>query len=59
MLRMKRGPAWVLLPLEGAVAALNDFRPHIIVGPPSLLCFPAEERIRGKLHSHPGYRGTL
>jgi hypothetical protein len=49
----------LMLPLEEAVAALNDFRPHIIVGPPSLLCFLTEERIRGKLHSHPGYRWTL
>jgi putative adenylate-forming enzyme len=44
----------LMLPFEEAVAALSDFRPHIIVGPPSLLCFLAEERIRGKLHSNPG-----
>jgi len=43
----------LMLPLDEAVAALNDFRPHIIVGPPSLLGFLADERTRGKLHNCP------
>ncbi|HZU68313.1 MAG TPA: F390 synthetase-related protein [Ktedonobacteraceae bacterium] len=43
----------LMQPIAGAVAALNDFRPHIIVGPPSLLGFLAQERIRGKLHATP------
>src|SRR5215471_18637300 len=33
----------LMLPLAEAVAALNNFRPHIIVGPPSLLGLLAEE----------------
>jgi phenylacetate-CoA ligase len=44
----------LMQPLAEVVAALNDFRPHIIVGPPSLLGFLAEERLRGKLHGDPG-----
>lgn len=43
----------LMLPLNEAVAALNDFRPHIIVGPPSLLSLLADERARGKLHNSP------
>ena len=43
----------LMQPLAEAIAALNDFRPHIIVGPPSLLGFLAEERLRSKLHANP------
>lgn len=43
----------LMIPLDEAVNALNDFQPHIIVGPPSLLGFLAEERIRGNLHAKP------
>ncbi len=43
----------LMQPLAEVVAALNDFRPHIIVGPPSLLGFLAEERLRDKLHAAP------
>ncbi|HLH62973.1 MAG TPA: F390 synthetase-related protein [Ktedonobacteraceae bacterium] len=43
----------LMQPIAEAVVALNDFRPHIIVGPPSLLGFLAQERIRSKLHATP------
>jgi putative adenylate-forming enzyme len=43
----------LMLPLTEAVSALNNFRPHIIVGPPSLLGFLAEEHTCGHLHSKP------
>ncbi|HEY0753093.1 MAG TPA: F390 synthetase-related protein [Ktedonobacteraceae bacterium] len=39
----------LMLPLAEAVAALNEFQPHLIVGPPSLLGFLARERLAGKL----------
>src|SRR5258708_34762772 len=43
-----------MLPLPEAVSALNDFQPHIIVGPPSLLGFLADERQGGRLRIKPG-----
>lgn len=43
----------LMQPLAEAVAELNDFQPHIIVGPPSLLGMLAEERLRGNLHTNP------
>ncbi|HLL80640.1 MAG TPA: F390 synthetase-related protein [Ktedonobacteraceae bacterium] len=44
----------LMLPLAEAVAALNDFQPHILVGPPSLLGFLASEREQGRLRCQPG-----
>ncbi len=44
----------LMLPLPEAVSALNDFQPHIIVGPPSLLGFLADERQGGRLRIKPG-----
>lgn len=43
----------LMLPLDEAVAALNDFQPHIIVGPPSLLGFLAQKCTSGDLHTRP------
>ncbi len=43
----------LMLPLTEAVSTLNNFQPHIIVGPPSLLGFLAEEHTCGHLHSKP------
>jgi putative adenylate-forming enzyme len=43
----------LMLPLADAVTDLNNFQPHIVIGPPSLLGFLADERIRGSLHIHP------
>lgn len=43
----------LMLPLADAVTALNDFQPHIVIGPPSLLGFLADERIRDSLRIHP------
>lgn len=43
----------LMLPLAQAISALNDFRPHIIVGPPSLLGFLAEARRQGTLRATP------
>lgn len=43
----------LMLPLDEAVAALNSFQPHIIVGPPSLLGFLAREYTRGPLRVKP------
>ncbi len=44
----------LMLPLAEAVSALNDFQPQIIVGPPSLLGFLADEQADGHLHIRPG-----
>jgi putative adenylate-forming enzyme len=44
----------LMLPLAEAVSALNDFQPHIIVGPPSLLGFLADERQGARLRIKPG-----
>ena len=43
----------LMLPLADAVAALNQMQPHIIVGPPSLLCFLAVEHKEGRLRCNP------
>lgn len=43
----------LMLPLDEAVAALNDFQPQIIVGPPSLLGLLASAHTRGNLHIRP------
>ncbi|HEY7125478.1 MAG TPA: F390 synthetase-related protein [Ktedonobacterales bacterium] len=43
----------LMTPLDEAIAALNDFQPQIIVGPPSLLGFLAEARAQGKLKAAP------
>jgi len=44
----------LMLPVPEAVSALNDFQPHIIVGPPSLLGFLVDERQGGSLRIKPG-----
>ena len=43
----------LMLPLEDAVAALNDFLPDIVVGPPSLLGFLTDKRAEGDLRINP------
>ena len=43
----------LMMPLRDAITALNDYRPDIIVGPPSLLGFLAGARERGELRSRP------
>lgn len=43
----------LMLPLAEAVAALNDFQPQIIVGPPSLLGALARESASGHLRVRP------
>jgi putative adenylate-forming enzyme len=43
----------LMLPLADAITALNDFCPHIIVGPPSLLGLLAEARRQGTLRATP------
>jgi phenylacetate-CoA ligase len=43
----------LMLPLPRAVAALNEFRPSLLVGPPSLLGFLADARERGELRIEP------
>ncbi len=43
----------LMLPLEQAVAGLNTFKPHIVVGPPSLLGFLADAHERGALAIQP------
>jgi len=43
----------LMLPLEQAIATLNTFKPHIVVGPPSLLGFLADAREHGTLAIHP------
>jgi putative adenylate-forming enzyme len=44
----------LMLPLAEAVSELNDFRPDIIVGPPSLLGFLADAYEGGHLRARPG-----
>lgn len=44
----------LMLPLAEAVDALNDYRPHIIVGPPSLLDLLAGEYLARRLRTGPG-----
>ncbi|WP_165423239.1 F390 synthetase-related protein [Ktedonosporobacter rubrisoli] len=43
----------LMFPLEEAVARLNAFQPHIVVGPPSLLSMLASERSKDKLRIMP------
>jgi phenylacetate-CoA ligase len=43
----------LMLPLAEAIAALNEFAPHYLVGPPSLLGFLADARESGTLHARP------
>ncbi|HLZ63038.1 MAG TPA: F390 synthetase-related protein [Ktedonosporobacter sp.] len=43
----------LMLPLAEAVTALNDFQPHILISPPSLLGFLADEYMHGSLHIRP------
>lgn len=43
----------LMLPLEQAVASLNEFKPHIVVGPPSLLGFLAGAQEGGTLRIEP------
>jgi phenylacetate-CoA ligase len=43
----------LMLPLEEVVSSLNNFKPHIVVGPPSLLSFLADAREVGKLDIQP------
>lgn len=43
----------LMLPLREAVAGLNAYRPHIVIGPPSLLEMLASERERGSLRITP------
>jgi phenylacetate-CoA ligase len=43
----------LMLPIEQAVERLNEFKPHIVVGPPSLLGFLADARERGELDIEP------
>jgi len=43
----------LMLPLGEAVAALNDFQPDIVVGPPSLLGFLCDELTAGTLRIRP------
>ncbi|MEO8287532.1 MAG: F390 synthetase-related protein [Chloroflexota bacterium] len=43
----------LMMPLAEAVEKLNEFKPHIVVGPPSLLGFLAEARREGTLDIEP------
>jgi phenylacetate-CoA ligase len=43
----------LMLPLADAVAQLNQFRPNVLIGPPSLLGFLAASAQRGDLHIRP------
>jgi phenylacetate-coenzyme A ligase PaaK-like adenylate-forming protein len=43
----------LMTPLPAAIRALNDLRPHVIVGPPSLLLLLAEAHERGTLRARP------
>ncbi len=43
----------LMLPLAEAVSQLNILQPHILIGPPSLLGFLADEFITGRLHIRP------
>ena len=43
----------LMQPLEDVVARLNDFRPQLIVGPPSLLGLLADAREGGRLRAAP------
>ncbi|MBA2681848.1 MAG: adenylate cyclase [Ktedonobacteraceae bacterium] len=43
----------LMLPLSEAVERLNALQPHILIGPPSLLGFLADERRAGRLRIRP------
>lgn len=43
----------LMLPIDQAVRELNAFQPHIVIGPPSLLGFLANERLVGHLQIQP------
>jgi phenylacetate-coenzyme A ligase PaaK-like adenylate-forming protein len=43
----------LMQPLAEVVPALNDFQPHIVVAPPSMLGFLAQERTSDHLHIKP------
>jgi len=43
----------LMAPLAASIAALNGYRPHILVGPPSLLGFLADAYASGTLQIHP------
>jgi phenylacetate-CoA ligase len=43
----------LMQPLETSVAALNDFQPEILIGPPLLLGLLAQEMDAGRLSIHP------
>lgn len=43
----------LMLPLAEAVDKLNALQPHILIGPPSLLSFLADERKAGRLRIQP------
>ncbi len=43
----------LMLPLAEAVDRLNKLQPHILIGPPSLLGFLADEYEAGRLRIHP------
>jgi phenylacetate-CoA ligase len=43
----------LMTPLPEAVAALNEFQPDFLIGPPSLLGFLAEARRSGQLRGNP------
>lgn len=43
----------LMMPLPDAVAALNEFRPHLLMGPPSMLGFLADAREAGTLSIAP------
>lgn len=43
----------LMMPLEQAVASLNEFQPDIVIGPPSLLGFLAEAQEQKRLSIYP------
>lgn len=43
----------LMLPLEEAIAALNGYRPHLVVGPPLLLGMLGEAQLQGRLRIRP------
>ena len=43
----------LMAPLGESIAILNQYRPHILVGPPSLLGFLADAYMRGELKMRP------
>jgi phenylacetate-CoA ligase len=43
----------LMMPLSETVNTLNEFKPHIVVGPPSLLGFLADAQARGDLQINP------